>query len=233
MHTIFTNKKLFILVLLLFLIFFIIFVSIFSFLPKTSQSTTITIPSLTPNKNQINPIHVLTISPDEEVLLPYGIKPKFTLTFDGEVPPSRLQFTFQETSSHTKIPLILSFLQDKKNILLTSSALTGDDMSYSLIITDIATNKIILSKTYISDIPTPTPVSNNNKELIPYLPYQTPRFLLEYNATLNIYIFHFFVDPNGTDDLGKEFYTAKADAIKFIQSKGIDPTTLVIEWKSS
>lgn len=104
---------------------------------------------------------------------------------------------------------------------------------YNLYLINTLNNSVIFKISYLSDNPQSTPVPVNNKALIPFLPWETASYKLSYYAPGNIYVFNFKYNPNSPDSPETQYEKAKADAIDFIKSKGVDPSTLVVAWKHS
>lgn len=104
---------------------------------------------------------------------------------------------------------------------------------YTLTITNTDTGEELYSGIYPANELTPTPIASNNPVLERYLPYETTNYALNYLPEKNIYVFDFIYDPNSPDTIEKQFDDAKAAAINFIESKGIDINSIVIEWRHS
>lgn len=117
-------------------------------------------------------------------------------------------------------------------IQITTHDLIKERSEYQLVIKD-QTGNVVFSADYLSNEIPPTPVPSNNPTLKDYLPYETPNYALEYLPSQNLYVFHFKYDSNLETTPDRQFENAKADAIRFIQNKGIDQATVTIEWKNS
>ena len=237
------NMKYFSFKTTLFFLLGFIFVGIFVILlfrknlePKTT-TTTVPKPLVAINKGltQENFV-VINLSPDGSTILAPHTKQEFSITFSNTVKLRLVTITLSlnlENNEVRSIPISTTLSTDKKTIRILPIDPIQPDSDYNLSVKNATTGKTILAKAYISDVSMPTPVPSNNLSLAKYLPYQTKNFLLEYVPSLNVYLFHFLIDASSTDDLTTQFNKAKNDATDYIKSKGIDPSTLVIEWKNS
>lgn len=225
-------------IILLSIILALIFLSFTTKIPEkpTTNTTSFSEKPITPTTSPA-PIIFESLSPKEGQLLNAGEIATFTLLFKEPISPDRVAvaFSYFDDVKNLSFPISvkkITNVSSKKIVLETTEALK-QTTQYSLQIVDSTTESLIFSAVYVSSEILPTPIQTNNSKLIPYLPYETSNFKLEYFPERNIYIFHFIDDESLPTDLSEQFAKAKADAIKFIESKGIDLKTIMIEWRSS
>lgn len=104
---------------------------------------------------------------------------------------------------------------------------------YQIDLLDNSTKKIIRTLRYSSDNEQFQDGNPNNPALKKYLPYETNSFRLTYSNEKDIYIFSFKADPNSTQSIDVQYDRAKAEAIKFIEDKGVSLDSISIEWRFS
>jgi len=183
------------------------------------------------------PIVVKKVLPEENVTLTAGAIQVFTIYFQNPVELSQLSIvlTYLDVSQDNS-PIDIKTSVDRldpKTIRVKTVDPIKPRSEYSLIIKKADTGETISSTVYLSgDLP-PIPAPSNNKALVQYLPYETITFSLEYLASKNIYVFHFKYNPNLPGTVDEQFANAKSQAIDFIKSKGIDPSSLTIDFRSS
>jgi hypothetical protein len=190
----------------------------------------------TPEKKQtlrrdITTIFVREVSPPPTQTLVAGQLQKFTVTLDASVDVGKLRINIvssppSDISSQSPVPFTKGFSGRKLEISTTQTTLPVTTYTITLAYND----KVILQQSYLSSPEAPTPVANNNVSLSQFLPYETLNYLLEYNKGRNIYIVHVRYDPNSKKDLTTQFNDAKSNANNFIESRGVDLKSIVIEY---
>lgn len=173
-----------------------------------------------------------TITPDVAMPLQPGTKQTFTIITpntmqNAEISIMRKDITKDlplETTAFTEITKGNKHIISLLNPVLPYS-------SYTVSLQNKA--KIVFSANYLSDTPKPTPIKNNNNALVPFLPHETNSYTLRFNKEQNVYIFNFKYDTASSETLDQQYENAKTAAIEFIKSKGIDPTTIVVDWRYS
>lgn len=236
------NKKLFFLsggVIVLFLGMTIYI--LFSPKPSANTGKLVPVPTLYPTAypkiiKKFDPSQ-LSLTPDESVRLLPEQKQTFRISFPSST--DTRYFTMQltqavvpeETTSVAPITIVRD--TDTNTFIVTMLSPVVSSTVYRLNIVNSQTNDIIYQAKYISQDLLPTPIPTNNEALKQYLPYETNQFLLSYNTSRNVYVFNLKIVVNDPSDLENQFQKAKEAAEAFIQSKGVDPASLVIEWRRS
>jgi hypothetical protein len=197
-------------------------------IPQT-QSTT-----LTPTDSDIM---ITGITPDTGSTLTSQQKQQFFVSFDKAIQTDWIAISLVENQLESdrkqKTPFSVSLDSQKRTLTITTNGPIGPGKEYDLTITNIKKNKILLDTHFLSGAVQPTPIPVNNEKLKAYLPYQTASFVLDYDSQKNIYNFRFIYNPSSSDDIQTQYDTAKNEATTFIESKGIDITSIVINWNSN
>jgi hypothetical protein len=177
------------------------------------------------------------VMPQDGATLTSGTKQRFYIYLNGDFADNliyKLTFIDASSGSGNQIPVKTNInTLDKGGVNLTTLTDIKDYSEYFLKISDKSTQKVVFSSSYLTTQVTPSPVRINNQNLIPFLPYQSQNYSLEYLISQNIYIFHFIYNVDSTDSIDIQFEKAKSDALQFIKDKGIDPSGLVIDWRNS
>lgn len=218
---------------LLFVTIALIFLSILNNPQK--QPKVIRVPTPTPFTQNNNIIYNRNIT-DNTIITPNRTQ-TFIVYFDNKINISSMIISLSKNSIYQDAaPVeveVKSKVNEKNNSLeITTLELVSPASEYKLVLKDKATGEILYSKIFLSDKLIPTRVPSNNLSLATFLPYETNSFKLSYFEEANIYIFNFLYDPNSPIDIDEQLKNAKTQALEFIKSKGIDPNTVVIEWKS-
>ena len=197
--------------------------------PKTDQQTSG--PSTEDNMLPQS-ISLVSVSPIQNSVLVSGKKQIFTITFNNQ--PKNITTTLERTDvTNTSKPVTASFtLSEKGNALvLTTTGPIVPDSIYTLNV--LYQNIPLMSLSYTTTNLLPSPVKQNNEALKKYLPYNTASYSLRFDQNRNIYLFNFIYDPSKNDSLDVQYEQAKQDATDFIESKGIDIDSVIIEWNYS
>jgi methionine-rich copper-binding protein CopC len=225
----------------------LVIVGLILFSSKKSKSPT-PIPSAAPTSSatstpvKANPIifNVVTVDPADGSLLNAGQKQKFNITFDQPIQTNwvTVQLTAKNTTSDQSSPTTVNYTEsmasDSRTLTISSSETIGPNFDYELVVKNATnSNLTLLDAHYTAGEPAPSPAANNNPALQQYLPYETQNYLLSYSKEQNVYVFNFKYDPNSSVDLNTQYDQAKDEATRFIQSKGIDVNSIVIQWRHS
>jgi len=204
--------------------------------PKASDSI-ITTPTPTSQQGSSSQadIQIDKVIPDEPAMLDSEKPATFFVYFHSKTNPSNVDFNLSYIDLTQDNPPKIVKLQVNSSAGNVVQLTTGEPIlqqaDYTLTITDRQSNKTLFSGIYPSrDIP-PTPVPTNNSLLKRYLPYDTSTYTLVYVPEKNLYVSHLKWNPDLPDTYDVQFQSAKTDALNFIQSKGIDISTVVIEWR--
>ena len=178
------------------------------------------------------------ITPDDATTLPAGKPFAFTISFTTPIELNQIDFTLTYTDDFAQNPSpipvkIIPQKIDQRTISLQTTDPIQPAKEYALTIVNATTNDVLSSTSYPSERPLPTKVPTNNLTLASFLPYETDLYSLIYLENRNIYVFRFKYNADSSVSSDEQFNAAKADAVKFIESKGIDLKTIVIEWRSS
>jgi hypothetical protein len=124
--------------------------------------------------------------------------------------------------------------QDGQTLTVVTETNISSLSMYELKITDSTTNGTIAIADYMTSNIRTAPVVNQDESLVKYLPYETPSYILSYLADKHAYVFNLKYNPKAAGgDVESQYESAKAEALAFIRSKGIDPSKLVIDWRYS
>ena len=191
--------------------------------PPESQVTRVTPPkdSTTVLIESVEPVVAIQLTP--------GSAQKFSIVLDPSVDIEgvRVSVTSAPVSNllqKSSFPITTSV----NNNILTATTNYPITPVTAYTLTLIYQGKAILQQSYLSAPADPTPVPTNNSALSAFLPYSTLNYLLEYNKSQNVYIVHFKYDLSSKKDLSTQLSEAKKNAFNFIQSKGVDPSTITI-----
>lgn len=206
--------------------------------PKNLPKSNIPVSSSTPASN-IPKIKVdftiKTITPPKGTILKPNQALEFAVTFDKPVDISWVGVKLTNGPINTTQLSALTFntrlSNDNQTLTITSNPVVPLNQ-YNLIIINLTKNITLLNINYPSDRLV-SPVASNNPTLSSFLPYETSSYKLSFNSSRNIYIFNFKYDPNSSISIDDQYNQAKSDATAFIQSKGIDINSIVIEWRHS
>lgn len=185
------------------------------------------------NKN----FQITQISPNPSEELIAGKKLNITITLDREITLDQISISLTreilgDDKDFLPVGYSSTLSDDKKSInVLMDDPITGTS-DYSLTVKD-SSQRVLISSLYKSQKIelTPTPAVTNNLLLKQYLPHETSNYGLVYDSTLNLYIFHFKYSIDSTDSSDIQFTKAKSDATTFIQSKGINISSINIVWQ--
>jgi hypothetical protein len=104
---------------------------------------------------------------------------------------------------------------------------------YQILLMNKKNGQLVKEFHFSSNQELPSKSTVNNQKLRGFLPYETDSFRLTYSVARDSYIFSFKVNPNSNEAVDSQFEKAKFEAIKFIQSKGVDIKSIFIEWRYS
>lgn len=218
-------------------LFFIIFRLLF-FSPSAKNVQTPVLPIPTAISSRITPyIHKLTLlssTPSLSSLLPVGKSQTFSLTFSDLPENIHASITAAPISSPYDTSIVQSTVSTttghKTIQFITTSTLLPSTI-YTIIIS--SENTVIFSQPYITERAEITKAPANNSDLKIYLPYETDTYRLSFNQQRNAYIFNFKIVESDPSDIQTQFEKAKSDASAFINSKGVDINSIVIDWRHS
>lgn len=233
------NKKVLIISIFTFILMLAFLISIV--LPKPNNKTNNNIPLFQPKETPTissNPqeIRVINIQPPLNTALKPDQTQIFQITFNKPINMQQIQVSLHKKNiTNNNPPELVNFdsVIKENDLFIAPKELIIGYGDYEITIIDINTNMQIFKASYLSDKNELTPAPKNNPDLIPFLPYETTGYRLSYNKSRNIYVFNFKYNPNSTDKLDTQYEKAKQDAKNYIQSKGINPTSIIIEWRYS
>lgn len=178
---------------------------------------------------------VFSVLPSSGSILGLNQTPSLTLISNQPFSASeKIGLVSQNIGSDKVTPVDFSSNQpSSQTLILTFNTPTTPSTLYTLTLTDKNTNNQLFRAQYLTNAPTPSPVPSNNPTLANYLPYDTTNYTLTYSSAQNIYIFDFKYNPVSSTPLTAQYDQAKSDAIDFIKSKGVDPTSVVVDWRHS
>lgn len=181
-----------------------------------------------------NQLPVAQIIPDPTVVLYAEQKQNFKLELARKVNQKDVVINLfridqSKDAAPIAVPNTISFSKDNRTITIEMNETVLQNNIYFLQVTNTR-NQVIYRAEYTSAPALPTAAPQNNLELAKYLPYQTSTYLLKYNTYLNVYEFIYIYDPNSPDEPAVQREKAETDARAFIQSKEINPSTLIINW---
>lgn len=240
MDLLFKNKKLlFSLTILVVVTIFIIGLSVVNLLqPGTRQPSQF--PTPTPNngpffiRSQNNESAGISISPSTTHVLVPGTKESFVVSLPSSLSLEDITISltvkdFRSDSSPINSPITTSSeKQGEVKIDMGNNVVAYGE--YKLTIEN-KSGEGLIEATYLSD--TIDRVQTNNQELSRYLPHETTNYRLIYIKERNLYIFNFKINDNSTIPPQQQFENAQNEATQFIESKGIDINSIVIEWRFS
>lgn len=199
----------------------------------------------TTNVNNSNPsienvvseaITVEKIIPSAPLPLKPGFPYSFTVYFKQPVSEQQILFTLSYVGLYDDKPAtpinISVDRQNEKTYIIKTLDPIHQYGEYKLSVLKRVTAEEIFTKSYLTTDVIATPVPSNNPVLKPFLPHETPSYILEYFPDRNIYIFHFKYNPNLPTTAEVQFNTAQQEATNYIQSKGIPISSIIIEWKN-
>lgn len=192
--------------------------------PKNSNQQTIT-------------IQVLSVIPTENTPLIPGKTQTFIIRLNEDIRLSDIgvkllvnNYSIQETPREAGITLEI---KDNQSLYVTTKETVRAYSNYQLILENSQRNENFYEANFISDKPQASPAPSNNPTLAQYLPYETNSFILTFHPDSNTYIFNFKYNDASREPLQTQYDQAKQEAIKFIQGKGIELNSIVIEWRYS
>lgn len=191
----------------------------------------------TPIESLRSNIRVERIIPDKNVTLQPGQKQSFLVEFASPITNTSVQVgIFQKNITRDEGAKLISSESSLGNGGRTLTATLNSSVlplsQYDFLIVDKSNNALVFKTSFLSAEEQPSPIQANNKALIPFLPHETPSYRLSYLESRNVYVFNFKYNPDSPDNLLTQYEQAKQDAASFIQSKGIDMSTIVIEWRN-
>jgi hypothetical protein len=197
-----------------------------------------TLRTISPTITTLEQISISRIIPSVPLPLTPGLPYSFTVYFSIPVSPTAVSFTLTSSSLYgdkaaKTVKLSVTPENSNKRYIVKTLEPIQPYSEYILRVNSAQTKKEVYRKGFLTKDVLPTPVSTNNLSLAAYLPHRTASYSLEYFVNRNVYIFHFIYNSDLPTGAEAQFDAAKADAIKFIQSKGIDINSIVIEWRNS
>ena len=106
-------------------------------------------------------------------------------------------------------------------------------MKYTLTILNSDKSIVLASAIYHSGNSLPTRVVSNNPSLAVFLPHDESSFSLIFLPEKNLYVFHFKYNRAIPGSLNDQYEKAKQNALIFIKSKGIDPASVIVDFRRS
>lgn len=180
-------------------------------------------------------LQVTSLSPDKLTALTPGQKQTFKLTFSKPV-------DFGQIGTEVKFK---DFASDQVSALEYTQSITNQGLTleitpalpikplgeYQIKVISTKENAVIYTASYLTDQPKPTPIASNNPTLVPFLPFETKSYKLSFDSAQNTYIFNFKYDETSSLDLASQYQNAENEATKFIESKGVNINSIVIDWR--
>lgn len=183
-----------------------------------------------------NEVYVSSISPSESTPLSVGNPQLFTLVLSEKlaleqvnIQMTRIDITKDNTSE--TIPIALDKESSGDRLMIKTQDSIKPFSRYDLLVSDKHTGSVIYRASFNTIEPYPSPNANNDPTLRNTLPYQTKNYRLEYLDSRNIYVFHFIFDSSSNLNADTQFENAKNDALKYIDSRGVNIDSIVIEWR--
>ena len=184
--------------------------------------------------------HALTVKkvvPDISTVLTPGKPLIVSFFFDNSIEHDNVTFSIAFTDiavDSSPSPLQLTQRQvDNKTLEVKSVEDVRPRGRYDITAANKSGGQIVFSTHFLSGDISPTKVLSNNPALSSFLPHETNNYSLVYLPTRNVYVFRFKFDPSVPGTISSQFEKAKTDANTFIRSKGIDPASIVIEYRHS
>lgn len=186
--------------------------------------------------NFIQSPQVLNIDPVKESILTPGQNQIFSIEFSEPIALSSIFVSLKtreivgEVADYKDIEFKQELSDDRKTLLIETKEPIATFQNYNLTIFERSGNKLVQA-TYTSDRDERPRESQNNPDLAQYLPHTTPSYTLSYVPERNLYVFSFSYDETSSESLDSQYEKAQADAIRFIESRGIPISSIVIEWR--
>lgn len=184
-------------------------------------------------EKQMQSISVTRLFPEENVTLIAGTSPIFTMYFNAPVNDELLTFSLIPTDNTQNIPPTRLRIINSTNerISVQTQGAIQPYNQYAFVVQDKLSGRTLKTQIYYVGLPQPTSLPQNNEALKAFLPYETDTYSLEYLASRNVYLFHFKYNPNNPEQNDVQFENAKTQATQFIESKGINLSSITIEWQ--
>ena len=181
-------------------------------------------------------LSVSQTTPSAAATIPGGTLQSFSVTFNQPVKLVNIEISLASLTSNNQLFLVEAHTTiDSTNTVITinPSSPLSPFTHYYLIVVDIKTRQQLLKTAYYTSglQPTPIPQNNNNPALQAYLPYTASDFSLSYDTQQNIYIFVFKYNPTSTESATIQLNNAKAEMMQWVAGKGIDFSTLHIQYQ--
>lgn len=182
-------------------------------------------------------IVVKKIDPSESKDLPTGKPYAVTITFENPVSVNQVVFSF----------IYFDLTHDSEEITLKTTANQAGPQTITLktidpikplgkyTLTMLSSDKstVLASAIYHSGNTLPTRIPSNSPSLAAFLPHEESSFSLIFLPEKNLYVFHFKYDKATAGTLNDQYEKAKQNALIFIKSKGIDPASVIIDFRRS
>lgn len=240
MNTFLPNKRIPIMIVFLLLILVLLTILAFrsnrgaSTLPPTPTPADLTRDFPVDDTQTIQEKSVVRYSPTENSILTPGQPQEFVIEFSSPINTNDT-LVFLKTKEFTSADyqkVEISQILDQNNRLLRIRTVPPilSSQSYNLAIYQGNGSKL-LQVTYLSERTERTVESRNYPILAQHLPHQTDSYSLVYIPERNLYVFSFVYNENSSDPIELQYDKAREQAATFIESKGIDINSVVIEWR--
>lgn len=218
-------------IILVIIVFAIVIVSLAGTNTTTNSNTNT--PSTTDNN-----LSIQRVIPDEPETLTAGSVHTFLIYFNKKISYKNFRFslTYADITQDNpqQIPVKISLSMLGSNVVSVKTFEPIKERSeYYLTVIDPSSNTELSSTSYLSGDIQPTKIPTNDQTLKQYLPHDTNTYTLQYNAAQNLYIFNFKFDPTLPGNITQQYEDAKAQAIQYIESKGVNPNNITIQYRSS
>lgn len=221
-------------------VFLIVLIATLMQTTKKTQQPSVSFPipttALFPTPANKNTISLL---PSTSTILTPGKTQQFTANLQAisfplsQVAVKLTKLDIQKDETPLVVPITTTLNEAKKEMSIQTQTPIDPHSEYTLQFTNTSENKVITTISYLSADTIPPAIVENNQELASYLPYDTDWYRLSYLPSQNLYVFNFKYNENSSLSLDAQYERAKQDAILFIRSKGIDESTIIIDWRHS
>ena len=179
----------------------------------------------------------VSLSPAVTTVLEVGVPQEFKVVFSGDINEYAIDTRLEKTrivgGGSPSAVEIKTRVEDGNTLIVSMGENVESYSVYTLSLTNKEDGRLLVDASYNSALQDMTPVPANNLDLTPFLPHETPSYKLSYLEDRNLYIFNFKFDPSIPGPIIDQYETAKKEAEEYIRSVGVDPGTIVIEWKHS
>lgn len=180
---------------------------------------------------------ITSVEPPSTTVLEPGDAAVFEIVFSGKVEPDSVRIVLSRLDvSKNSSPQPVEFMtewKDDMTAVVTTSAPIETYGQYLLDVYFEDAPTALYSTSYYSALQDPVVVPVNDLTLAEFLPHETESYKLSYLPSTNTYIFNFKFNPDIPGAALDQYNAAKSAAESYIRSVGVDPESIVIEWRHS